>query len=198
MGHLLLLALAAVLVAVVLFLVWSYRKKMAHKAASSHERYAQLFSASLSGAVPGQEAAASAASAVPRPADAPGYSGKERLLSKAETLLFYVLRAGLPGHEIFARVNLAAVVDTPPALQEYERELQRRRLAQHCLDFVVCDKSTKIVAAVEFEAGTEAAAFKAACLESARIRHVRINAAAIPRREDMHFLVYGTHPRQKS
>jgi len=198
MGPLLLLALAAVLVAVVGFLVWSYRKKMAHKAAASQERYAQLFSASLPGAVPGQEAAVIAASAMPRPADAPGYSGKERLLSKPEALLFYVMRAGLPGHEIFARVNLAAVVDTPPALQDYERELQRRRLAQHCVDFVVCDKSTNIIAVVEFEAGTEAAAFKAACLETARIRHVRIKATAIPGREDMHFLVYGTHPRQES
>lgn len=199
MGQLLTLALTVVLVAVVFFLVWSYRKKMAHKATASQERYAQLFSASLQQrAEPGREAAAHTLSAKPRPANSPGYSGKERLLSKAETLLLYVLRAGLPGHEIFVRVNLDAVVDTPQALQDYERELLRRRLTQHCLDFVVCDKSIKVIAAVEFEADTDAAAFKAACLDSAGIRHVRINGAAIPKREDVHFLVYGTYLRQNS
>lgn len=194
MGQLLLLALAVVLAGVVSFLVWSYRKKMAHKAAASQERYAQLFAASQSGAAAGQRVASGSTAAGPRLADKPGFSGKERLLGKAETLLFYVLRAGLPGHEIFTRLTLEAVVDTPPGLQGYERELIRRRLAQHCLDFVVCDKTMKIVAAVEFEAETEAAAYKSACLESAGIRHVRISASAIPRREDMHLLVYGRHP----
>ncbi len=57
MGQLLLLALAVVLAAVVLFLVWSYRKKMAHKAAASQDRYAQLFSASLPGPASGQAVA---------------------------------------------------------------------------------------------------------------------------------------------
>lgn len=198
MAQLLILSLTAVLVSVVIFFVWAYRKKMTHKASASQERYAQLLSASQKGAATGTGIAASAASAMLRPADAPGYSGKERLLSKSETLLFYVLRAGLPGHEIFTRLNLDAVVDTPRALQDYERELIRRRLTQHCLDFVVCDKTMKMVAAVEFEAETEAAAFKAACLKSAGIRLVRINAAAIPKREDMHSLVYGGHPQQGS
>lgn len=196
MGYLLVLALAVVLVAVIGFLVWSYRKQVARKAAASQERYAQLFSLSQPGAAPVQEAAAIVAPAASRQAEASIYSGNERLLSKAETLLFYILRAGLPGHEIFARVNLAAVIDISPVLRDYERDLQRRLLAQHSLDFVVCDKSTKIVAAVEFKAETETAAFKATCLESARIRHVRINAAALPRRGDMHYLVYGTHPRR--
>ncbi|MDP2240832.1 MAG: DUF2726 domain-containing protein [Burkholderiales bacterium] len=195
---LLIVSLTAVPVAIVIFLIWSYRKKVAHKTVASQERYSQLFSASQPDATAGGEAASTPVSAVRWPADAPGYAIKERLLSKAETLLFYVLRAGLPGHEIFSRLNLDAVVDTPPALQDYERELIRRRLAQHCLDFVVCDKTMKIVAAVEFEADTEVASFKAACLESAGIRHIRVNVAAIPRREEIHFLVYGTHPRQDS
>ncbi len=194
MGSLLILSLATVLVGVICFLIWSYRKNIALKAEASQERYAQLFSDSLSTA-PREEGAAVAASPQPRPADIPRYTGKERLLGKADTLMLYVLRAGLPGHEILARVNLAEVVDPSPALQEYERDLLRRRLSQHSLDFVVCDKSTKIVAVVEFEAGTDAAVFKAACLEAARIRHVQIKADTIPRRENIHSLVFGNHSR---
>lgn len=194
MGSLLILSLATVLVGVICFLIWSYRKNIALKAEASQERYAQLFSDSLSTA-PREEGAAVAASPLPRPADIPRYTGKERLLGKADTLMLYVLRAGLPGHEILARVNLAEVVDPSPALQEYERDLLRRRLAQHSLDFVVCDKSSKIVAVVEFETGTDAAVFKAACLEAARIRYVRIKADTIPRRENIHALVFGNHSR---
>ncbi len=193
MGYLLFFSIAAVLAAVVIFLMWSYRKKLSEKAAASQERYAQLFSATQSVAgLPGQGIPAVAAATALRPAGPSGYGGKERLLSKPETLLFYLLKTGLPGHEIFVQVNLAAVVDTPSALQDYERELQQRRLMQHSLDFVVCDKTTKIIAAVEFESDTAGAAFKAACLESAGIRHVRVKSAAFPRREDIPFLVLGT------
>ncbi|MDP1717246.1 MAG: hypothetical protein Q8L40_04140 [Burkholderiales bacterium] len=80
---LLIVSLTAVPVAVVIFLIWSYRKKVAHKTVASQERYSQLFSASQPDAAAG-------------------------------------------------------------------------------------------------------------------IRHIRVNVVAIPRREEMHFLVYGTHPRQDS
>jgi hypothetical protein len=125
------------------------------------------------------------------PKGLPAYIGRERLLGQAETLLFYVLKTGLPEHEIFAGVSLSAVVDVAPGVQGAGRETQLRRLAPHRIDFLVCDKGARIVAAVEFAAATPEAQFKMHCLTVAGIRCVRVDPKAIPRYQDVHALIFG-------
>jgi hypothetical protein len=118
----------------------------------------------------------------------------ERFLGKAESLLYYLLKSGLPDAEIFAGVSLARVLGA--AGDGRDREQQVRRLSQYHLDFVVCDKAMRVVAVVEVgtAAGAGAAGdqrFKSDLLKQAGIRVVRINPAELPRREQIGSLVNG-------
>lgn len=175
------------------YLVWAYRKKIAQKAAVSDLRFRELLAAGSPVAMsqaPAEDGCA--AVTVPMTASAsgiPAYFPKARLLDLPETLLYYVLKAGLPEHEIFAQVNLAAMLDVPQTAQGYGREQLRHSLARHCVDFLVCDKSARIVAVAEYEAATDSAAFKAACLKAAGIRHVLVKPGAVPKCDVMRALI---------
>ena len=178
------------------YLVWAYRKKIARKTAASDLRLRELLAAGSPVATlraPAEDGRAAVTVSMTASApEVPAYFPKARLLDPPETLLYYVLKAGLPGHEIFAQVNLAAVLDVPQAAQGYEREQLRHRLARHCVDFLVCDKSAGIVAVAEYEAATDSAAFKAACLKAAGIRHVLVKPGAVPKRDVIRALILGT------
>jgi hypothetical protein len=197
------LTLLLVLVGAIAYMVWAYQKKVAQKNAASNERFQQLFGADPRTSTAPAEAPASGRTGIPvsvsplvPPQDAAMYSSKARLLSPPEALLYYVLKAGLPDHVIFAHVNLAAVVEVPQTVRGYDREQQQRRLARHRVDFVVCDRNTNVVAVAEFEAADESAAFKAACLKAAGIRHVPVSPVAIPKRDAIRPLIYGADPRR--
>ena len=74
-----------------------------------------------------------------------------------------------------------------------------RRLAQYLLDFVVCDKGMRIIAVVEVYPAVDAVGageqqFRADCLKRAGIRLVRVNPAALPKREEIRALVGGPAP----
>jgi len=180
------------------FIFWAYQKKVAQKNAARDERYRRLLAGDLQtstavAVTPLSGKTEAAVSSLPLPPqNAAMYSKKARLLSPPETLLYYVMKAGLPDHEIFAHVDLSAVVEVPQTVRGYEREQYQRRLARCRVDFVVCDKNTNVVAVAEFEAKTEDAAFKIACLEKAGIRYVPIDPAAIPKREAIRRLIRGT------
>jgi Protein of unknown function (DUF2726) len=189
--------------------IWNYRKKSAAREAASQQRFAELLreQATASGRpVPAPAAAAPAAvqapishaaPAPPVPAPVPAATAaaaRERFLGQHETLLYLLLKTGLPDHEIFANVSLASVATLPAAASE--REQQLRRLSPYHLNFVVCDKSMRIVAAVDIEAGGGADAagiqqFKADYLKRAGIRLVRVNSTAMPRRDQVRGLVVG-------
>lgn len=183
--------------AAIAYFVWNFRRKTAAREAASSQKFAELLRAQAP-ASSRPEASSAAAPATGSPAQAPAvppaHPPAQRFLGQAETLLYYLLKTGIPDHEVFANVSLAAVVGAPGA--GAEREQQLRRLAQYQLGFVVCNKSMRVVAAVEVEsAGTVEAAgaqnFKAECLKQAGIRLVRINLAAPPRREQMRAFVCG-------
>lgn len=190
------LLVAAGLVAV---LIWDYRRRAAAREAASKARFEQIFNAKAAAPSPEPPAAAAPATgpgvvARKAPAAAATFSARERFLGQPETLIYRLLRAGIPDHEIFANVSLASVVVTPGAGLEHEQQV--RRLSQYQLDFVVCDKSMRIVSAVEIEgaAGTHAAGeqrFMAESLKAAGVNLVRINPAALPRREAIRALVCG-------
>lgn len=203
--------------AVIAYFVWDFRKKTAAREAASKKRFEKLLREQASGSARPARAAVPAAAPVPRaapatpaaapavpaPAPAPAAASvpaaaaaavRERFLGQHETLLYLLLKTGLPDHEIFANVSLASVMALPAS--GGEREQQLRRLAPHQLDFVVCDKNMRIVAAVDLETagGADAAGihqFKADYLKRAGIPLVRVNPAAMPRREQVRALVVG-------
>ncbi|MNC85335.1 hypothetical protein D3C83_09260 [compost metagenome] len=76
------------------------------------------------------------------------------------------------------------------------QEQQSRQLSQYRLDFVVCDKNMRVVAAVELEVpggvdATGAQRFKSDSLKTAGVRLIRINPKALPRRDEIRTLVCG-------
>ena len=202
--------------AVIAYFVWDFRKKADAREAASKQRFEELLREQASGgarpvspaapaaapasrAAPAAPAAAavSAAASAPAAASVPATAAaatRERFLGQHETLLYLLLKTGLPDHEIFANVSLASVTALPAG--GAEREQQLRRLAPYQLDFVVCDKNMRIVAAVDLETagGADAAGihqFKADYLRRAGIRLVRVNPAAMPRRDQVRGLVVG-------
>jgi len=192
---------------IIVFVVWSSRKQIAAREAASKARLERMLRAPVqpvAQAEPAPTAAAaspsapSASLAVPAPAKAPAaVPARERFLGQAETLLYYLLKTGFPDYEVFANVSLASVISASGS--GHEREQQLRRLAQYRLDFVVCDKSMRILAVVEMDSAVAAVGageqqFKADCLKRAGIRLVRVNPAALPKREQIRALVGGPAP----
>ena len=186
--------------------IWNFRRKAAASKAASKARFEQLFNERAQPSAssrPSSTAASSGESAAPANvppaiAAAPPAS-TERFLGQAESLLYYLLKAGLPGFEVFAGVSLARVVGATG--NGRYREQQARRLSQYQLDFVVCDKSMRIVAVVDVDSPGGAAtagdqSFKSDTLRQAGIRFVRVNPTVPPRREQVRTLVIG-EPQQK-
>jgi hypothetical protein len=191
-------------VGVAVYAVWSYRKKAAARKAAGEARLEKLLkeqaqlASGLQPPIPSAAEPSSSEKAPPATATAQPVAA-ERFLGKAESLLYYLLRSGLPDAEVFAGVSLARVLGATG--NGRDREQQLRRLSQYQLDFVVCDKSMRVVAVVEVEtaAGAEAAGdqrFKSDLLKQAGIRVVRINPAELPRREQIGALI-NAGPAQK-
>lgn len=184
----------------VAFAIWNFHRKTAARKAASEARFEEIFKEQAqvrTGAQPPASTPAqspNAAKAAPAAAAAqPAVAS--RFLGEAESQLYYLLKSGLPDFEVFAGVSLARVVGAAGE----GREQQLRRLAQYPLDFVVCGRSMQVVAVVEVEsaAGADAAGdrrFKSDLLQQAGIRVVRINPAALPRREEIRILIDGGSP----
>lgn len=184
----------------VAFAIWNFHRKTAARKAASEARFEKIFKgpAQIPANPPPPASAAAESSApakAPPEASAAPPAAAQRFLGQAESLLYYLLKAGLPDSEVFAGVSLARVVGAAGE----GREQQLRRLAQYQLDFVVCDKNMQVVAVVEVEsaAGADAAGdrrFKSDLLKQAGIRLIRINPAALPQREQIRTLIDGGSP----
>lgn len=176
-------------IAAIAWVVWTYRKRAANKAVASSARMRELLAAAPKG---GKSKPASAGTPTAQAVAAPAgvYTRREHLLGPPQILLFQRLKTGLPDLEIFANVSLAEVIDISAALRGGELERTRNQLALHSVDFLVCEKNTRIVAVVEFETMAETAKFKTSCLETAGIRHIRIHPKAIPEQRDMRALIF--------
>lgn len=194
----------------VAFAIWNYRGKTATRRAASDARFEEMFKgrprlpantqpAASSTAAPGATPAPAPEKAPPASLAVPPATAR-RFLGQAEALVYYLLKAGLPEFEVFAGVSLARVVGA--AGEGRDREQQPRRLSQYQLDFVVCDKNLRVAAVVEVESAAGAAAagdqrFKSDLLKQAGIRLVRINPAALPRRDEVRALINGEQQQEE-
>jgi hypothetical protein len=182
-------------VIVTAIVIWDYRRRAAKREVASSERFEQIFTPVAPIAGPAPAGGVAAAPEAPSPA---AFTACERLLSAPETLIYYLLKTGIPDHEVFPKVPMAEVVEAPGA--GYDREQQLRRLARHQVDFVICDKTTRVVVAILVQAsGPEAAVsqrIKAECLKSAGIRMVTIDPASLPKRAELRAVVFGQAPQR--
>jgi len=195
----------------IVFVVWSTRKKIAAREAAAKARFERMLKAPAPAATSAEPAPAAAMDTASAPSPSPAVPATtqvpavpapamEHFLGKAETLLYYVVKTRLPEYELFAKVSLASVIGASGS--GHEREQQLRRLAQYRLDFVVCDKSMRVIAAVDVDTAVAAVGagdqqFKADCLKRAGIRMLRFDPGALPKREQIRALVGGPVPAGK-
>jgi hypothetical protein len=194
--------IALIWLALVVGIVWAYGKKR-RRASSERAREldALIAEAKLNAraATDPQPVAVAAAAPAPVVVAAAAWLRKPRLLVQSDALLYLLLRTGLPDHEVFANLTLADVVEPAAELHGFEREQLARKLAQYRLNMVVCNKQLEIVAVVTTVAGTPAGnadgeRYVEACLNGAGIRLVRLDAAALPRHQQVRALVCGDTP----
>jgi hypothetical protein len=189
-------------VVAVAWIVWSYRRKAGDKEARSREREMELVGLlqadKTSRAAPAQRASvnpgapvAAPPSSVAAPSAAATATRRERFLSQPETLVYYLLRTGMAGYEVFPRVSLASVVAA--VSNAPVRPANQAPSGAHDLDFVVCDKSMRIVAAIQLAgrlAGPDSARVEQS-LAAAGIRLVTVDPKALPKRGELGALILG-------
>src|SRR5258708_5777901 len=78
-------------------------------------------------------------------AELPGlYLLRPRFLTKAEGVVYLLLKAAFPRNEIFARVRLSDVLQVKIGPQGMERLRAFRKIANQHVGFVVCDRDMTI------------------------------------------------------
>jgi hypothetical protein len=147
--------------------------------------------------VPAAGGMSAAAPDVPTELAAPLYKPRDRVLTAPQTLLYYLLKTGLPDHVVFPRVPLSALIEAGPGLSGFARDEQVRRLCAINVDFLVADKSMRPVTVVELSALIEGGAAQAdresarERLAAAGVRYLEINPRSMPRKEAVRALVLG-------
>ena len=186
-------------VVAVAWIVWSYRRKAGDKEARSREREMQLVGLlqgdRTSRAAPTQRATVNpdapvAALSAAAPSAAVTATRRERFLSQPETLIYYLLRAGMAGYEVFPRVSLASVLAAASSAPPRSGQAPS---GAHDLDFVVCDKSMRIVAAIQLAgrlAGPDSVRVEQN-LAAAGIKLVTMDPKALPKRGELGALILG-------
>ena len=180
------------------YLLWDHRRKAAARAEASADRLQAILGATTHVPSP----AATGPVAVPTPALAPAapvegatpYAARDRLLTPPQTLLYLLLKTGLPEYYIFAHVALRAVLDAKPGVTGYLRNEHTRRLSWHAVDFVVCDRSSRPIAVVELARADEpddTAAQRQSWIGAAGLRYLSFEPTALPRKDALRALVLG-------
>jgi hypothetical protein len=125
---------------------------------------------------------------------------KKKLMSENEAEFFGRLVAALPDHYVFPQVAMSAILQASSdnRKQAYSDFL---KIAQHRVDYLVCDKQCAIIAVVELDDRTHSAAKDAlrdSRLEQAGIRTVRVPSKNKPTKEELHNLVVGSSAAKPS
>lgn len=133
-------------------------------------------------------------------AELPGlYLLRPRFLSKAESVVFLLLRAAFPRHEIFAKVRLADVLQVKIGPQGMERLRAFRKIAHQPVGFVICDRDMTIVAIVDAKEPEQVAnprdqkleIIKQRCLQAAQVKYIAIYPPQLPRYRELREQVLG-------
>ena len=133
-------------------------------------------------------------------AELPGlYLVRPRFLSKAEGVVYLLLKAAFPRHEIFARVRLADVLQVKIGPQGMDRLRAFRKIANQHVGFVVCGRDMAIVAIVDAkEAETminprdqKLEIIKQRCLQAAQVKYICVYPPQLPRYKELREQILG-------
>lgn len=133
-------------------------------------------------------------------AELPGlYLVRPRFLSKAEGVVYLLLRAAFPRHEIFARVRLSDVLQVKIGPQGMERLRAFRKIANQHVGFVLCDRDMTIVAIVDAKEpdsvinprDQKLEIIKQRCLQAAQVKYVCVYPPQLPRYKELRQQILG-------
>ena len=133
-------------------------------------------------------------------AELPGlYLLRPRFLTKAESVVYLLLKAAFPRHEIFAKVRLSDVLQVKIGPQGMERLRAFRKIANQHVGFVVCDKDSTIVAIVDSKEPDQVTnprdqkleIIKQRCLQAAQVKYICVYPPQLPRYRELREQVLG-------
>jgi hypothetical protein len=133
-------------------------------------------------------------------AEVPGlYLLRPRFLSKAEGVVFLLLKAAFPRHEIFARIRLADVLQVKIGPQGMERLRAFRKIANQHVGFVICDRDMTIVAIVDSREPDQLInprdqkleIIKQRCLQAAQVKYICVYPPQLPRYRELREQILG-------
>src|SRR5207248_6844067 len=133
-------------------------------------------------------------------AELPGlYLLRPRFLSKAESVVYLLIKAAFPRHDIFARVRLADVLQVKIGPQGMERLRAFRKIANQHVGFVVCDRDMTIVAIVDSKEPEQVQnprdqkleIIKQRCLQAAQVKYICVYPPTLPRYRELRTQVLG-------
>lgn len=133
-------------------------------------------------------------------AELPGlYLLRPRFLTKAESVVYLLLNAAFPRHEIFARIRLADVLQVKIGPQGMERLRAFRKIANQHVGFVLCDRDMTIVAIVDAKEPDQVVnprdqkleIIKQRCLQAAQVKYICVYPPQLPRYRELREQILG-------
>ena len=140
-------------------------------------------------------------------AETPGlYLLRPRFLSKAENVVYMLLTAAFPRHEIFARVRLSDVLQVKIGPQGMERLRAFRKIANQHVGFVLCDRNMTIIAIIDIKEPDavinpreqKLEVIKQRCLQAAQVKYVCIYPPQLPRYRELREQIVGPAEEMQS
>ena len=133
-------------------------------------------------------------------AELPGlYLLRPRFLSKVEGVVYMLLKAAFPRHEIFARIRLSDVLQVKIGPQGMERLRAFRKIANQHVGFVLCDRDMTILAIIDTKEpdvvvnprDQKLEMIKQRCLQAAQVKYICIYPPQLPRYRDLREQILG-------
>ena len=133
-------------------------------------------------------------------AELPGlYLLRPRFLSKVEGVVYVLLKAAFPRHEIFARIRLSDVLQVKIGPQGMERLRAFRKIANQHVGFVLCDRDMTILAIIDTKEpdvvvnprDQKLEMIKQRCLQAAQVKYICIYPPQLPRYRDLREQILG-------
>src|SRR6185503_9869028 len=114
-------------------------------------------------------------------------------------IVFLLLKAAFPRHEVFARVRLADVLQVKIGPQGMERLRAFRKIANQHVGFVVCDRDMTIIAIVDSKEPDQVIdprdqkleTIKQRCLQAAQVKYICIYPPQLPRYRELREQILG-------
>lgn len=133
-------------------------------------------------------------------AELPGlYLLRPRFLTKAEGVVYLLLKAAFPRNEIFARVRLSDVLQVKIGPQGMERLRAFRKIANQHVGFVICDRDMTILAIVDSKEPDQVVnprdqkleVIKQRCLQAAQVKYICVYPPQLPRYRELREQILG-------